>query len=86
MNMSVYRGPLTSPARSAEAVTKDDAGDLGTEVRALFIGTGGNLQVLLVDDTTPVLLKNLTSGAVLPLRVKRVYATNTTATDIVALR
>lgn len=50
----------------------------------LYIGTGGDIRVLTAtgDD---VVFKNVLGGTFLPVQVVRVFATNTTATDILAL-
>jgi|TARA_B110000977_G_scaffold145524_1_gene184625 hypothetical protein len=50
----------------------------------LYIGAGGNLRVLTVggDD---VVFTALPTGSFLPVNVLRVFNTNTTATDILAL-
>ena len=50
----------------------------------LYAGNTGNVRVLTVgnDDVTFV---GIPSGSFVPVQVKRVFATNTTATDIVAL-
>ena len=50
----------------------------------LYIGTGGNLRVMTEggDDVT---FSNVAAGAFLPVNVVRVYATNTTASNILAL-
>lgn len=73
------------PARGAAAVTPNDTTDLPTYARALFIGTAGNISVIPVnnDDAAPVTLK--VAAGVLPVQVRRVRATGTTAADIVAL-
>lgn len=76
---------LNSPANEAAAVTKDDDNDLAVTARALFVGTGGHLKVLLAGSETAVIFKNLASGQTLSVRAKRVYATDSTAADIVAL-
>lgn len=73
------------PARSAAAVAPNDAVDI-PETRALYVGTGGNVKVTFAGDTNPVLLKNIVDGTLLPLAVKRVWAADLTADDIVALR
>lgn len=76
----------SSPASKLEAITPNDSTDLtAKKFRALFVGTGGNVQVLAVGDTSPVLLKGVANGQVIPVSVKRVYSTNTTAADIVGL-
>jgi hypothetical protein len=50
----------------------------------LFVGTAGNLRVQTVggDDIT---FNNINTGAFLPVQVVRVYATGTTAGNIIAL-
>ena len=53
--------------------------------RALWIGSGGNLRVL-TEKGQDVLFKNVADGTMLPVRATRVYATNSTAADILALR
>jgi hypothetical protein len=50
----------------------------------LFVGTGGNINVITLGGST-LLLKNIADGSFLPIQVTRVKATNTTATDIVAI-
>lgn len=50
----------------------------------LYVGTGGNLKVRTAggDD---VIFYNLNDGTFLPVNVLRVFDTDTTATDVVAL-
>tara|TARA_R110000772_G_scaffold159796_1_gene270956 strand:+ start:123 stop:389 length:267 start_codon:yes stop_codon:yes gene_type:complete len=50
----------------------------------LYVGTGGNLRVLTAggDD---VLFTSLPTGSFLPVNVLKVFSTNTTASDILAL-
>lgn len=72
-------------ATSAVAITPHDTNDLTDITRGLFVGTGGNVSLILADDSTAVLFKNVPAGSVLPLRVKRVRATNTTAADMLGL-
>lgn len=76
------------PARGAAAVTPSDSADLAYVTRGLFIGVGGNLAVIMADDaeaSTVVVFKGLAAGQILPIAVRRVRNTSTTATDIVAL-
>jgi len=72
---------LSDPVQSASSVTPDDATDLVDTTRAVFVGTGGNLRVTLVSGDI-VTFPNAGAGWH-PLRVVRVWATGTTATDIV---
>ena len=72
------------PAINAAAVTASDSTNLTSLCRALYIGGDGNVAAVFPDDSV-VTFSGLTAGSILPVRVKRVNATNTTATNIVAL-
>lgn len=72
-----------NPAEYAAAVTPSDSTDLTQVPRALYIGSSGNLNVDMMDGTT-VLFSSVPNG-IFPVRVKRVRATSTTASNIVAL-
>jgi hypothetical protein len=74
----------TAPAEGAVAVTPSDSTDLTYMARALYIGGAGSVNVDVADGT-PVVFAGLAAGTILPVRVKRVRATSTTATNIVAL-
>lgn len=71
-------------ASDAEEVTPSDSVDLSQVSRGLYVGGSGDISVVMKDGTT-VTLKSVVAGSVLPVRVSRVRATSTTATDIVAL-
>lgn len=73
---------IDSVAESGFEITPDDAADLPTVTRSVYVGTGGNLTCILVNDDTPVTFFNAVSGGILPFRVKKVLATGTTAADI----
>lgn len=74
----------TRPAASVVAVTPSNSTELAFGVRSLYVGTGGNVVVVFPDNTTAT-FTNVPSGTVLPVQAKRVNATSTTATDILAL-
>lgn len=76
---------LDTPAEKAIAVTPSDGADLATVSRALYVGVAGNVAVILSGDSAAVTFVGVAAGSVLPLRVKRVMSTNTTANSIVAL-
>lgn len=69
---------------TAREVVPSDSQDLPF-TGALYIGTGGNVRVLLENDTVPVTLVGLAPGVVHPLKVKRVYVTGTTAGAILLI-
>ena len=73
-----------APCENGEAVTPHDENELAVVSRALYVGTGGDLVVALASGTT-LTLPNVQDGSLLPVRVRRVNATGTTATGIVSL-
>jgi hypothetical protein len=76
-------GAMFPPTR-AVGVTKSDVTELEVGTKGLYVGGAGDVAVILYGDSTAVTLKDVQSGAVLPLAVKKVMETGTTATDIVA--
>ena len=76
-------GAVTAPAGDAFAVTPSDTTQLAAN--ALYVGTTGNVAVVTEAGTT-VTFSSVPAGAVLPVRVRQVLSTNTTASNIVALR
>jgi len=80
---AVYSGSAaTAPAGYGRAVTPSDSADIPM-TRALYIGAGGSV---VVDDIVgTVTYAGLSAGSILPVQVKRVRATGTTASNIVAL-
>ena len=77
-------GGLGEPAVHAEAVTPSDGDTLGTVSRALFVGGAGNVAVVMVTGDA-VTFAGVTAGSFLPIRVKQVKSTDTTATLILNL-
>ena len=80
------------PVESGLAVTPSDAanlappsGDANKATRALLIGGAGTVKVDMADGTTVTLTFPATAcGVIQPIAVKKVYATGTTSTGIVA--
>lgn len=82
-----FGSAIDSPARYAEAVTPSNSADLPTVARGLYTGAGGSIAVYMEGDDsgTSVVFSDAPAGAVIPIRVRRVLSTGTTATNIVAL-
>ena len=80
----MFNGNLGDPASHAVAVTPSDAVNLSPEASALYVGVGGDVKVNVLDGST-VTFVGVAAGSILPVRCKRVFATDTTATNIVAL-
>jgi len=75
---------VTQQAIKGIAITPDDGANLADFGAVLFIGTGGDVKVDTIAGDTLV-FKNIADGSVLPVQVKKVYATGTVADDIIAL-
>lgn len=61
-------------------ITPSDANDLANS-GILYVGGAGAVKVDLLNGST-VTIAGLTAGTFLPVRVKKVHATGTTATNI----
>lgn len=75
-----------APAANATAITPADsnlASDFFT--RSIYVGGAGNLTVMMAGDDSIVTFSNIGAGTILPLRVKQIRSTATTATLIIAL-
>lgn len=81
---SGYQSGLDSPATNASTVTPHDSNELGNVTRALWVGGAGDVVVVTVGGDT-VTLVGVQAGTLLPIRVKIVKSTGTTATSMVAL-
>lgn len=77
-------GP-TDAAVYASAITPHNSNELPFVTRGIYVGVGGDIVVILSGDSAAVTLKNVPTGSILPIRAKIVQATNTTATNLIAL-
>jgi len=59
---------------------------LGATYQALYVGVGGDVVVTLATSGSDFTFKNLASGQLLPVQFTHVKATNTTATNMIALK
>jgi hypothetical protein len=84
---------FTLQAFNAEVVTPNDNQDItiaGSPITGiengvlLYVGTGGNLTITTIGGQT-VTLSSVQSGSYVPIQVKKVWATGTTANNLIAL-
>lgn len=68
----------------AAAVTPSDTVNLPGGPAVVYVGTSGNVQVITAQGDT-VTFSGVPAGAVIPVQVLRVFATNTTATNMIAI-
>lgn len=76
--------PVDFQATKGKNVTPSDTVILSPG--SLYVGTGGNINVVLVNDSSPILFTNVQDGTFMPIKVKQIYSTDTTASDIKILR
>lgn len=74
----------TFPLVGGFAITPSDSTDLPQVTRTLWVGGAGNVSVQMIDGTA-ITLQGCAAGQEIPVRVRRVYATGTTASNIVGL-
>ena len=73
-------------AVNADSITPNDNEDIDVS-EGIYVGTGGDLAVTFanMEAGTSIVLAGLQEGVIHPLKVKRVWATDTTAENIVAI-
>ena len=74
----------TQSTRRAFAVTPNDSTDLNSHTRGVYIGGEGTIRVTHVDDTAATDYPVTVAGYIYPWAVKRIHASGTTATNIIA--
>jgi hypothetical protein len=74
---------LSAPGYGAAAITTADT-DQNTSFRAIYVGGAGDIKVDMPGGGT-VTFVAVPQGTLLPIRPKRIYATGTTATNLVGL-
>ncbi|WP_349294656.1 hypothetical protein ABEB22_21055 (plasmid) [Thioclava sp. 'Guangxiensis'] len=75
---------LTGPGFDGFAITPDDGADLSQVTRGIYLGQAGDLRVTLAGGQT-VTFTNMAAGGIHGLRIRRVWASGTTAADMVGL-
>lgn len=78
---------LDSVAVSGFSITPNNDVALIQTTRAIYIGTSGNVNVEMIgfeDANVDILFENVPVG-ILPIRVSRIYSSNTTATGLIGL-
>lgn len=77
----------SNPSGEWVAVTPSDTVSIkstGQICRAIYVGVAGDIVAVDANDVA-VTFKGAAAGTIIPIRAKRINATSTTATDLVAL-
>lgn len=79
-----FRAGLTAPGSVFFSITPADETDLTTATRGIILAVAGDVEVTGVGmaDGEKEVIPALIAGVVHPIRAKRIWATNTTATGI----
>ena len=64
--------------------TPDDNNDISPCF--VYVGLGGDLNLIAAADNDPVILRTVPAGSLLPIKVRRVMSIGTTASSLVAVR
>lgn len=75
----------TEPIYEAAAITPNDSTDLTNECRAIYVGGNGSIRLDAAGGATNILFSSAKGGSTIPVRVKRVRSTGTTANNLVCL-
>jgi hypothetical protein len=73
---------LIDPANGGFTVTPSDTTVFTDYTTALWVGTTGDVKVEMINGDI-VTITSIPNGTLLPIQVKRVYSTDTDASDIV---
>lgn len=83
-NLQAFNAQVVTPNNSQDLVLSGGVISGIDNGACLYIGTGGNITITTIGGQT-VTLNNLADGVFVPIQVKRVFATGTTASNILAL-
>lgn len=72
------------PAIAAFSISPSDQSYLPYITRAVFIGSAGNLAVMMFNGDI-VVFTNVVAGSVLPIRVVKVFSTGTTVISLLGM-
>ena len=79
---SVADVPL-SPSRAPFAITPSDSDPLPATPKGIYVGTGGDVRLRGISGAGDVTYRNLLSGSDIGVAAAQVYATGTTASDLI---
>jgi hypothetical protein len=85
MSERVAKSGIIDPSGDPFAAVLSDTVDFDRIAKALYVGAGGNITLLAEDSDTAVTFSAVPSGYILPVRVRRILVTGTTASNIIGL-
>lgn len=82
-NFLTQTDALFAPSRNPTAIVPSDTIDLPDTPKGIYVGTGGDVRLQGVGSSASVTYKNLPNASYIAVRAQRVFATGTTATDLI---
>lgn len=82
-NFNFSKTSIVGPGNSFAAITPHASTDIAL-TRAVYVGVGGDIAAVGADNV-PIVFKDVPTGTMLPIRVRRINAVGTDATDMVAI-
>jgi len=76
---------VSAPSTRVAAIVPHDANALIDAPKAIYVGQGGDIVLQGMGGGADVRLRQVPTGAILPVRARFVRATGTSAADLVAL-
>lgn len=76
---------LSAPAADCFALNANDSADLPKATKAIYVGVGGDIRIRALDSDSDVTLQGVPSGSILPIRLRALRVTGTTAGNIIGL-
>lgn len=76
---------FAGPTTNAFAITPSDDAFFSQPTREIYVGGAGDLKVVMLKTDTAVTFKAVPVGTTLRIRVRKVLATGTTATQLLGL-
>jgi hypothetical protein len=83
-NFANHSTGLDSPAGNAYQVTTSDGADQAFTTRGIYVGVAGNVKVTTAGGNA-VTFVAVPAGSILPVRAARIWATGTTATNLIGM-
>jgi hypothetical protein len=74
-----------APAQNGFAITPQDDVDLLLATKAIYVGSGGNITLRMLQADADITFVNVPSGSILDLRVRAVRSTGTSASSLIGL-
>lgn len=76
---------MATPFNVWRPITPSDTVDLPNVSHSLWVGGAGDVAAVMQNNVMPVVIAAVPAGSWLPLAAKRINATGTTATGLIAL-